>query len=210
MSLSGTWQSMPFSRVRGKDRRREGECCGSPGRHHSRRLLHCGVPPIFLADMVSMGEDFDRILEDQRVADELSPMEMQTPPKRKREVLSDQDFRLRKERTDGLIEGLRNVREQSLSPQSLSELRAKELRESKEEGERLEPKRKPVADDLEHPPTNYHRGSDDEDSDGDGEATVESSGRAGNDQTNGGGQSRLDARSQDEDPGKGDAAMDAM
>jgi hypothetical protein len=35
--------------------------------------------------------DLDRILEDQRIADEKSPMEAPAPAKRKREDLSDQD-----------------------------------------------------------------------------------------------------------------------
>jgi hypothetical protein len=40
------------------------------------------------------------------------------PPKRKREVLSDQEYRLRAERTDGLVEGLRRVRERPRSLES--------------------------------------------------------------------------------------------
>ncbi len=60
---------------------------------------------------VELDEDFDAILERQRVADQSSSTEDKPGPKRKREILSDQDHRLRKERTDDLVEGFRNVRE---------------------------------------------------------------------------------------------------
>ena len=58
-------------------------------------------------------DDFDFILENQRVADLSRPKEDQpvSSPKRKREALPDQAYQLRKERTDGLVQGLRNVRE---------------------------------------------------------------------------------------------------
>ncbi len=59
-------------------------------------------------------DDLDEILKAQQREDEANPTEGYTAlPKRKREVLSDTDFRLRKERTDGLVEGLWNVRELS-------------------------------------------------------------------------------------------------
>ena len=51
-------------------------------------------------------------LEDLRTATEVPP----GSPKRKWEVISDKDYRLRKERTDGLVEGLRHVWEKSRSP----------------------------------------------------------------------------------------------
>jgi hypothetical protein len=60
---------------------------------------------------VELDEDFDTILERQRAVDQNSPTEDKSVSKRKREVLSDQDHRLRKERTDDLVEGLRRVRE---------------------------------------------------------------------------------------------------
>jgi hypothetical protein len=139
---------------------------------------------------------------------------MEAPPatKRKREVLSDRDYRLRKERTDELIEGLRNVRERSLSPteKSLLELKKKEARESKEEGEQSELKRKPVPDDLEPPPL-YHLGDDADDPDGDGEIAVGTTGSEGNDQVGEERQSRSDSQAQAEcPPGKEEAVMDGM
>ncbi len=56
-------------------------------------------------------EEFDAILERQRLADQSLPEEDKSAPKRKREVLSDRDYQQRKERTDNLVEELRNVRE---------------------------------------------------------------------------------------------------
>jgi hypothetical protein len=58
-------------------------------------------------------DNFDIILENQRVADQGRPKEDQpvSSPKRKREALPDQAYQLRKERTYELIQGLRNVRE---------------------------------------------------------------------------------------------------
>jgi hypothetical protein len=56
------------------------------------------------------------ILEDQRLADQRSPKREQLPdwpPKRKLDFLSDEEYRLRKDRTDGLVEGLRRVRERA-------------------------------------------------------------------------------------------------
>jgi hypothetical protein len=56
-------------------------------------------------------EDLDTILKAQRQEDEANLKGGHTDlPKRKREILSDTGFRLRKERTDDLVEGLRNVR----------------------------------------------------------------------------------------------------
>ena len=54
--------------------------------------------------------DFDALLEAQRVEDLAIRAEEPTHiQKRRREVLSDHDFRLRKERTDSLLEGYRSV-----------------------------------------------------------------------------------------------------
>jgi hypothetical protein len=57
-------------------------------------------------------DDWDMILEDQRLADlrELTEYPPNFSLKRRQEALSDQDYRLRKERTDELVEGLRRVR----------------------------------------------------------------------------------------------------
>jgi hypothetical protein len=59
------------------------------------------------ADRNTSDDDWDMILEDQRLADVRAPTEHPPifSPKRRQEVLSDQDYRLRKERTDGLVEG---------------------------------------------------------------------------------------------------------
>ena len=60
--------------------------------------------------------NFDAILDAQRLED--AQMESSAPdvqPKRKREAISDTDYRLRKERTDNLVEGLQQVRERLLS-----------------------------------------------------------------------------------------------
>jgi hypothetical protein len=61
------------------------------------------------------------ILEDQRLADQRSPTKDQSnfPSKRKREILSNQEYRLRKERTNGLVEGLSGTVD-TLSPESSS------------------------------------------------------------------------------------------
>jgi hypothetical protein len=65
-------------------------------------------------------DDFDCILENQRVADQSRPKDDQPvfSPKRKREALPDQAYQLRKERTEGLMQGLRNVREHPRRPHS--------------------------------------------------------------------------------------------
>jgi hypothetical protein len=96
-------------------------------------------------------DDLDAILEAQRLEDQSFPVgEQPSPPKRKREVLSDDEYRLRKERTDGLVEGYRRVRERSIiSPRELS------------------PGHKPVLDDLEPPPPGLGAGEDDSDSEDD-------------------------------------------
>ncbi len=58
----------------------------------------------------SSDAEFDALLEAQRMADLAIPaVESTNHPKRKREVLSDQAYRLRKERTDNLLEGYRSV-----------------------------------------------------------------------------------------------------
>jgi hypothetical protein len=66
------------------------------------------------------------------------------PPKRRREVLSDVDYRLRKERTEALMEGLRNVRARSASPT-----------------------RRQVPEDLDPPPPALGKNPDDSDSEDD-------------------------------------------
>jgi hypothetical protein len=54
--------------------------------------------------------EFDSLLEAQRVEDLVIPAEESTHlQQQKREVLSDHDYRLRKERTDSLLEGYRSV-----------------------------------------------------------------------------------------------------
>ncbi len=69
---------------------------------------------------VQVDDDLNMILENQRVADQNLTKEDQSGfhPKRKRQVLSDQAYQLRNKRTDGLMKGLRNVREQSRRPHS--------------------------------------------------------------------------------------------
>jgi hypothetical protein len=131
-------------------------------------------------------DDLDAILEKQRLADLLEPeREMSTfPSKRKREVLSDQEYRLRAERTDGLVEGLRRVRERSRSPESsgIEEFRRYVDKEEKAgaEGETLRGKderlpdvsdggNKTVPDDFDPPPSICDDNkSDSDDSDDDG------------------------------------------
>jgi hypothetical protein len=62
-------------------------------------------------------DEMDAILEAQRLADERAPRPDPTgSPKRKREVLSDEEYRLRKERTDDLFEGYRSVRSSTALP----------------------------------------------------------------------------------------------
>jgi hypothetical protein len=103
---------------------REGNAAGPRPLRESRKTPFSLSPPPnprskfsfprqykFDESYVELDVDFDTILERQRIADQNSPTEDKPVPKRKREVLSDQDHRLRKERTDDLVEGLRNVRE---------------------------------------------------------------------------------------------------
>jgi hypothetical protein len=61
------------------------------------------------------------ILETQRLEDARQPRrDLVEYPKRKREVLLESEYRLRKDRTDNLFEGYRKVREQSVSHSSSS------------------------------------------------------------------------------------------
>ncbi len=94
----------------------------------------------------SSDAEFDALLEAQRMADLAIPAaESINHPKRKREVLSDHAYRLRKERTDNLLEGYRSVT----------------LRRSP----RL--KNKALPEDYDPPPPNLGRGSDSDSEDPD-------------------------------------------
>jgi hypothetical protein len=76
----------------------------------------------------AVSDDLDTILEAQRLEDTGAPSSDPTvSPKRKREVISDSDYRLRKERTDNLVKGLRQVRERSLSPSRQSSVAGVEI-----------------------------------------------------------------------------------
>ncbi len=106
----------------------------------------------------------DAILETQRLEDERTPRPDPTEgPKRKREVLSDEEYRLRKERTDGLFEGYRRVRAStvSLSPRlsskdedqpGIEEVKEKGEQSNMEEEVGREDKPVPLPDDFEPPP----------------------------------------------------------
>jgi hypothetical protein len=80
-----------------------------------RRLRESRKTPFRLSpgprDSNAEDNDFDAILDAQRLED--VQMESSVPdvtPKRKKEAISDTDHRLRKERTDNLVEGLQQVR----------------------------------------------------------------------------------------------------
>ncbi len=156
-------------------------------------------------------DDFDRILEEQRAEDGKPPMESPAL-KRKREVLSDQDYRLRKDRTEGLVEGLRDVYERSLSPTEKSRLESKHKEKREGQGEQPLPDKKvrtrPVSDGLEPPPA-YRFGDDPEDPDSGGEVAVGIAGDEGNgsDEEDDERGSNLQERTEDS-PGKGEAATD--
>jgi hypothetical protein len=121
-------------------------------------------------------DDLDAILEAQRLEDLGSESRFpEASSKRKREVISDADYRLRKERTDDLINGLRQVRERSLSPPRRSPSSERLGPEPKEKGEHLDreegeqlPKSeqlpKPVPEDLDPPPPLLDDKEDDTDS----------------------------------------------
>jgi hypothetical protein len=88
---------------------------------------------------VVFDDEMDAILEKQRLEDARvqEPDPMEERPKRKREILSNKEYLLRKQRTDDLFEGLHRVRERSVSP--INRLSGKEEGQSaiEEKEERL-------------------------------------------------------------------------
>jgi hypothetical protein len=130
-------------------------------------------------------DEMDAILEEQRLEDarmeELDPMEER--PKRKREILSNKEYQLRKQRTDDLFEGLRQAAQRqgrSVSPTNqLSAPGTSQIWESQpaidEKEERLnqgekpdsESKPVPLPDDFDPPPP-FHDGKDDDSDSEDG------------------------------------------
>ena len=156
--------------------------------HPTDRYTPTSDPTSSLVQPEVFDDDLDTILEEQRLADLLVPEGEQSgfPPKRKREVLSDQEYRLRTEKTDGLVEGLRRVRERLRSPEpsGIEDFRRYVDKDKKADAEgenlRSEDERlsddsdggnKTVPDDFDHPPPileNNKSGSDDSDDDGTG------------------------------------------
>jgi hypothetical protein len=120
-------------------------------------------------------EDLDAILEMQRLEDiGMKSSFPEVSVKRKRELLSDVDYRQRKERTDNLIEGLRQVKERSMSPPRRSSSTERLEPESKEKGEQLDCKEgeqeqlhKPIPDDFDPPPPSLGDKKEDSDSEDD-------------------------------------------
>jgi hypothetical protein len=98
-------------------------------------------------------EDLDGILEAQRQEDEQAPSSgKEDDSKRKREIISDGDYRRRKERTDNLVEGLRQVQERrgrSLSPSLQSSSVCQEGAEADGKGNQPSRKKKLIPNDLE-------------------------------------------------------------
>jgi hypothetical protein len=119
-------------------------------------------------------DEMDAVLEAQRLEDERTPRSDPTAkqPKSKRDILSDREYQLRKERTDNLFEGIRRIRERSVSPSSPRPGKEEASLEIEEKGERLkseeqldrERKPVPLPDNFEPPPP-FH-GAQDDDSDG--------------------------------------------
>jgi hypothetical protein len=122
------------------------------------------TPRVFNAE----DNDLDEILEAQRQEDMRTESSVpEAAPKRKREVISDSDYRLRKERTDNLVEGLRHVRERLQSPSRRSPSTERLEPEAEEEREASVRKNKPAQGELE-PPLSLRGGRrDDQDSDDD-------------------------------------------
>jgi hypothetical protein len=114
-------------------------------RESRKTPFSCSPPPRDSRHLHFADEDLDAILEDQRQQDKERPSENSVAlPKRRRDILSDTEHRLRKERTDGLVEGLRNVRGSSFSPT-----------------------RRRVTEDFEPPPSSLDKYPDDSDSEDD-------------------------------------------
>jgi hypothetical protein len=134
-------------------------------------------------------DGFDAILESQRQEDERMGEDQEAYPQRKRKVmvLSDDDFRHRKERTENLFEGYRNIREQRASGLDRSHLIKKaqegigekeEQIDSKEKGRKQgckdDPEPVPVPDSSDPPPPPFpdEGGSDSDSEDESGVGTV--------------------------------------
>jgi hypothetical protein len=129
--------------------------------------------------------ELDAVLEAQRVDDERTQRQDSTAgPKRKREGLSDKEFRLRKERTDDLFESLRRAQALQASAGSpprrglSSDGSRLEAEVIEEKGEQLEKEEKSADEDkpdsfpdgFEPPSSIYDLGDNDPDSDDDPEA----------------------------------------
>jgi hypothetical protein len=116
-------------------------------------------------------DEVDAILEEQRLEDAKmqEPDPMEDRPKRKREILSNKEYLLRKQRTDDLFEGLRRVRERSVSPTNRLSGKEEGQPEIEEKEERLKKGGKldresmsvPLPDEFEPPPP-FHGGKDDD------------------------------------------------
>ncbi len=130
-------------------------------------------------------DDFDAVLEAQRKEDERKSGDQELPLKRKREglVLSDENHRLRKERTENLFEGYRHWREQSAtnlgrSQSQLDNVKREEPSEviftdpfysgdDKEDQLVSEDEPEPLPDDFDPPPPSFHGKGDDDPDNGD-------------------------------------------
>jgi hypothetical protein len=107
-----------------------------------------------------LDDGIDAILETQRLEDAKVPSgdDRGDQPKRKREKLSDSEYRLRKERTDGLIDGYRQVYERSFSSSPRVETQERDESEIDEKGESVDCEDDlllvplPVPEDLDPPP----------------------------------------------------------
>ncbi len=134
------------------------------------------------ANRDNFDDEMDTVLEAQRLADARAPRpDPMESPKRKREVLSDGEHLLRKERTDGLFEGYRRVRASMVSPSrrlSSQDEYQPGIEEIEEKGEQLkkegslEDEPAPLPDDFEPPPPIHGSGDDDPDSEDDPEVIV--------------------------------------
>jgi hypothetical protein len=164
--------------LRSENKGRSSAFVTDPGQR-GRKLRESRKTPFRLSPLPrgfdAASDDLDEILETQRLEDTRTASSFPSdPPKRKREVLSDREYELRKERTaDNLVEGIRRVRGRSLSPSWPSSPTELLTPEAKEQGEQLDRRDKPVPDDLEPPPSLLLGvNKDDPDSDEDSSAGI--------------------------------------